>query len=173
MSGPSHFRAVRLAAISLVIGFHSVCWAQGYPAILTGAELQRVVPSSFYFEGQAGPTQMRNSAAARLAERSYVIAALVDTSGYASDIRGRYEGFLITDTPIKLGRANLGTGAYGFGFSAAGGKVNIYDVGGKQILSTESTKDDGLKGARPLMMTKAADGVRLYRGKSYVSVALE
>ena len=172
MSGPSHFRAVRLAAISLVIGFHSVCWAQGYPAILTGAELQRVVPSSFYFEGQVGPTQMRNSAAARLAEKSYVIAALVDTSGYSSDIRGRYEGFLITDTPIKLGSADLGTGAYGFGFNSDG-KVNIYDVGGKQILSTGSSKDEALKGPRPLMMTKAPGGVRLYRGKSYVSVTLK
>jgi len=139
---------------------------------LTGADLQRVVPSSFYFEGQAGPTQMRNAAAARLAVKSFVIAALVDTSGYSSDVRGRYEGFLITDTPIKLGSADLGTGAYGFGFSSDG-KVNIYDVGGKQILSTESTKDDGLKGARPLMMTKAADGVRIYRGKLYVSVALK
>jgi hypothetical protein len=146
--------------------------AQGYPAILTGADLQRVVPSSFYFEGQAGPTQMRNSAAARLAANSYVVAALVDTSGYSSDIRGRYEGFLITDSPIRLGGADLGTGAYGFGF-ASDGKVNIYDVGAKQILSAGTSKDDGLRGPRPLMMTKAQDGVRLYRGKSYVSITLK
>jgi hypothetical protein len=172
MSRSSHLRAGGLAALFVLIGFHSISLAQGYPAILTGADLQRVVPSSFYFEGQAGPTQMRNSAAARLSEKSHVIAALVDTSGYSSDIRGRYEGFLITDTPIKLGNAELGTGAYGFGF-ASDGKVNIYDVGGKQILSTETTKDDGLKGPRPLMMTKGPDGVRLYRGKSYVSVALK
>jgi len=171
MSRSSHI-GFGLAALTLLVGFHSISQAQGYPAILTGADLQRVVPSSFYFEGQAGPTQMRNSAAARLAVKSFVIAALVDTSGYSSDVRGRYEGFLITDTPIKLGSTDLGTGAYGFGFSSDG-KVNIYDVGGKQILSTESTKDEGLKGARPLMMTKAADGVRLYRGKSYVSVALK
>ena len=172
MSRSSHRRAVGLAALSLLIGFHSISQAQGYPAILAGADLQRVVPSSFYFEGQTGPTQMRNSAAARLAANSYVIAALVDTSGYSSDIKGKYEGFLITDSPIKLGGADLATGAYGFGF-AADGKVNIYDVGGKQILSTGTTKDDGVKGPRPLMMTKAPDGIRLYRGKSYVSIALK
>src|SRR5215467_14659820 len=108
MSRSSHI-GFGLAALTMLIGFHSISLAQGYPGILTGADLQRVVPSSFYFEGQAGPTQMRNSAAARLSEKSHVIAALVDTSGYSSDIRGRYEGFLITDTPIKVGNAELGT----------------------------------------------------------------
>lgn len=172
MSRSSHFRAVGLAALSLLIGFHSISLAQGYPAILAGADLQRVVPSSFYFEGQAGPTQMRNSAAARLAANSNVIAGLVDTSGYSSDIRGRYEGFLITDSPIKVGSADLGTGAYGFGF-ASDGKVNIYDVGGKQILSTDTSKDDGIERPRPLMMTKATNGIRLYSRKAYVSIALK
>jgi hypothetical protein len=144
--------------------------AQSYPAILTGAELQRVVPTGFYFEGQSGPTQIRNAAAARLAEKSYVIAALVDTSGYSSDVRGKYEGFLITDSPISLGGVPLGTGAYGFGFGSDG-KVNIFDIGGTRVLSIESKKDDGLKGPRPLMMTKTTEGVRLYRGKSYLTIA--
>src|SRR5215470_923634 len=111
-------RAVGLLVVTLAGGLDGVSMAQGYPTILTGGELQRVVPSSFYFEGQAGPTQMRNAAAARLRANSYVIAALVDTSGYSSDIRGRYEGFLITDSPISLGGAELGTGAYGFGFGS-------------------------------------------------------
>jgi hypothetical protein len=172
MTRSCYVRVVGLAFASFVGGFHVISMAQSYPAILTGGELQRVVPTSFYFEGQAGPTQMRNAAAVRLAEKSYVVAALVDTSGYSSDVRGKYEGFLITDSPISLGGAELGTGAYGFGF-ASDGKVNIFDVGGKQILSTESKKDDGLKGPRPLMMTKAADGVRLYKGKNYVTIALK
>src|SRR5215469_13932362 len=171
MSRSSHL-GFGLAALTLLVGFHSISPAQGYPAILTGADLQRVVPSSFYFEGQAGPTQMRNAAAARLSAKSYVIAALVDTSGYSSDIRGRYEGFLITDSPISLGGAELGTGAYGFGFGSDG-KVNIFDVGGKQILSAATNKDEGLKGPRPLMMTKSADGLRLYKGKSYVTISLK
>src|SRR5215467_14021509 len=171
MSRSSHI-GFGLAALTLLVGFHSISQAQGYPAILTGAELQRVVPSSFYFEGQAGPTQMRNAAAARLGANRHVIAALVDTSGYSSDIRGKYEGFLITDSPIKLGSADLATGAYGFGF-AADGKVNIFDVGGKQILSTGTNKDDGIERPRPLMMTKAPDGIRLSRGKSYVSITLK
>jgi len=93
----------------------------------------------------------------------------VDTASYSSDVRGKYEGFLITDSPIRLGSAELGTGAYGFGFGCDG-RVNIFDLGGKQVLSVGTNKDDGLKGARPLMMTKGADGVRLYRGKNYVRI---
>src|SRR5689334_3868994 len=53
--------------------------AQQSPAILTGAELTRVVPSGFYFQGLSAPTQMRNSAAARFGRDRYVICGLVDT----------------------------------------------------------------------------------------------
>ena len=165
-----YVRAVGLVVAAVLGAFEAVSIAQSYPAILSGSELQRVVPTSFYFEGQSGPTQMRNAAAARLSEKSYVIAALVDTSGYSSDVRGKYEGFLITDSPIRVGGVSLGTGAYGFGFGSDG-KVNIFDVGGQQVLSTESKKDDSLKGPRPLMMTKTGEGVRLYRGKSYLTIA--
>jgi len=49
-----------------------------------------------------------------------VIAGLVDTSGYAADVREKYQGFLITDSPIRIGGSELGSGAYGFGFSNDG-----------------------------------------------------
>src|SRR6476620_11512252 len=67
--------------------------AQNVPAVdtsnkvLAGAELTRVVPTSFYFQGQAAPTQMRNAAAVRFAAKRFVIAGLVDTSGYSTDVR--------------------------------------------------------------------------------------
>src|SRR2546427_13229870 len=102
-----------------VIGQNSV-------TILAGAELNRVVPPGFYFQGLSAPTQMRNSAAARLGKNRYVIAGLVDTSGYAADVRARYEGFLITDSAITINGSDLGTGAYGFGFGNDG-KLNILD----------------------------------------------
>ena len=91
MSRASFVRAVGFALIWLGGSLHCVAMAQSYPTVLSGGELSRVVPTSFYFEGQAGPTQMRNAAAARLGAKSYVIAALVDTSGYSSDVRGKYE----------------------------------------------------------------------------------
>ena len=143
--------------------------AQDAATVLVGAELTRVVPPGFYFEGLSAPTQMRNSAAVRFGAKRYVIAGLVDTSGYAADVRAKYEGFFITDSAITINGSDLGTGAYGFGFSD-NGKMQILDLAGNQILSISTTKDSALKRPRPLMMAKAADGIRLYNGKDYVTL---
>src|SRR5215216_7174359 len=90
--------------------------AQQGATILTGAELTRVVPTGFYFQGLSAPTQMRNSAAVRFGTDRYVISGLVDTSGYSADVRAKYAGFLITDSAIALNGETLSPGAYGFGF---------------------------------------------------------
>ena len=137
---------------------------------LTGADLTRVVPPGFYFQGLTAPTQLRNSAAARFGAKRYVIAGMVDTSGYAADVRARYEGFLITDSPITINGSDLGVGAYGFGFSNDG-KLNILDLAGNEILSVSTTKDSKLKRPRPLMMTSAKDGIRFYSGREYAVIA--
>lgn len=138
--------------------------------ILSGAALTRVVPPGFYFQGQNAPTQMRNTAAARFGSNRYVIAGLVDTSGYAADVRARYEGFLITDSPITINGSDLGTGAYGFGFNNEG-KLSILDLAGNQILSVSTTHDDKMKRPRPLMMVKADEGVRFYNGRGYAVIS--
>jgi hypothetical protein len=144
--------------------------AQDSGVVLTGADLTRLVPPGFYFEGLSAPTQMRNSAAARFGAKRYVIVGLVDTSGYAADVRAKYEGFFITDSPITINGSDLSSGAYGFGFGD-NGKMQILDLSGNQILSVSSTKDSALKRPRPLMMTKADNGIRLYNGKDYVTFA--
>jgi hypothetical protein len=137
--------------------------------ILVGAAFTRVVPSSFYFEGQSAPTQLRNAAAARFGPKRHFIVGMVDTSGYSTEIRAKYEGFIITDSRISLGDSELRVGAYGFGFSD--GKLNVFDLGGEKVLSVNTSNDANLRRPRPLVMIKAADGIRLYSGKSYVLVA--
>ena len=137
--------------------------------ILSGPALTRVVPTSFYFQGQAAPTQARNSAAARFAENRFVVVGMVDTSGYSAEIRAHYQGFFITDSAITVGGESLPTGAYGFGFSNDG-KFNILDLGNNQVLSVSSTNDKALKRPRPLMMTMDGSNVRLYAGRDYVVI---
>lgn len=137
--------------------------------ILADSALTRIVPTSFYFAGQSAPTQMRNAAAAQLGKDRFVIAGLVDTSGYSTEISGKYEGFLITDSPVMIGGKALGTGAYGFGF-AKSKTINIFDLSSKLILSVESKNDDEIKRPRPLQMSSSDNGVRLYKGKSYVLI---
>ena len=146
--------------------------AQNRVVILTGGELSRVVPPGFYFQGLSAPTQIRNAAAARFGSNRYVIAGIIDTAGYAADVRAKYEGFFITDSPITINGSELATGAYGFGFSSDG-KLNILNLAGGQVLSVSTTKDSSLKRPRPLTMIKSGNEVRLYSGKDYATIALK
>ena len=163
-------RSAPTAAALLVLLLPAAALAQGWPRILEGADLERVVPQSFYFEGQSGPTQMRNAAAAQFGPRRFVLAALVDTSGYASDVQAKYQGFIVTDSPVTVGGSRLPTGAYGFGFTSDGW-LNVMDVGGRRVLSVRARTDDRLQRPRPLMMTDARNGVRLYAGRSFVVIS--
>lgn len=138
--------------------------------VLGSDDLNRVVPAGFYFEGRSGPTQMRNAGAVRFGEKRYVIAALVDTTGYSSDVQAKYEGFFITDSKITVGGSEVASGAYGFGFSKDG-KLNLYDLSGNQAKSVAAVKDSELRNPRPLMMVKGADGVRFYHGRHFVILA--
>ena len=138
--------------------------------ILGGDELKKVLPTSFYFEGLSGATQSRNAAAALLGDKRHVIIGIIDTAGYSTDVRAKYEGFLITDSKISLGGKDLATGAYGFGVTKEG-QLNIFDLGGNLVLSVDAPKDSTLSAPRPLTLTKGADGLRMYRGKNYVVIA--
>ncbi|HWS90573.1 MAG TPA: hypothetical protein VN282_26635 [Pyrinomonadaceae bacterium] len=158
------------AAALLMLLLPAAALAQAWPRILEGAELERVVPQGFYFEGQSGATQMRNAAAAQLGPRRFVMAGLVDTSGYSSDVQAKYQGFIVTDSPITVGGSRLPTGAYGFGFTPDGW-LNVMDVGGRRVLSVRARNDERLQRPRPLMMTDARNGVRLYSGRSFVVIS--
>lgn len=165
-----NLRSAFSAGALLLLLLPAAALAQAWPKILEGAELERVIPQGFYFEGQSAATQMRNAAAAQLGPRRFVMAGLVDTSGYASDVQAKYQGFIITDSPIVIGGARLATGAYGFGFSS-GGWLNVMDVGGRRVLSVRARNDDRPQRPRPLMMTGALNGVRLYAGRSFVLIS--
>ena len=159
-----HFSVVALLL------FAASAVAQERATILTGADLTRVVPTGFYFQGLSAPTQMRNAAAARFGKDRYVISGLVDTSGYSADVRAKYVGFLITDSAITLNGESLPAGAYGFGFGTEG-KMTVMDLSGKDLISVAVTKDNELRRPRPLMMAADSSGVRLYNGKDYVVIA--
>jgi hypothetical protein len=153
-----------LSVAGLSHGIH----AQSKYEVLTGDALKRIVPTSFYFAGQSAETQQRNTAAAQIGKDRFIVVGLVDTSGYSTEIQGKYEGFLITDSPVRVGGRLLGTGAYGFGFSKSG--LNIFDLGSRQILTVKVAEDAEMKRPRPLMMSSDAKGIRLYKGKLYALI---
>src|SRR5690242_10353106 len=161
------FVTATLLALTASIVVGSV--VQDKPVVVTGADLTRLVPNSFYFKGQSAPTQLRNTSAAKLGAERFVIVGLVDTSGYSADVRAKYEGFFITDSPIKVNGEALPTGAYGFGFSNDG-KLNVLDLAGNKILTVSATNDKELRRPRPLMMTATEQGIRFYTRRDYVVI---
>lgn len=168
---PQKKRLITVVSLFLIAASISfTVLAQDNGSVLAGAELTKVVPTSYYFQGQSAPTQMRNAAAARFGTNRFVIAGMVDTSGYSAQVRARYQGFFITDSAITVGGESLSTGAYGFGFTNDG-KLNILDLAGNQVISVSTTNDKELKRPRPLMMSLDGANVRLYAGRDYVVIA--
>ena len=140
-----------LSSILVLFVVATSATAQEKAVILAGAELQRVVPTGFYFQGLSAPTQMRNSAAERFGTDRYVISGLVDTSGYSEDVRAKYVGFLIADSSITLNVESLPTGAYGFSFGIAG-RLTVMDLAGKDLMSVNISNDNSLRRPHPLIM---------------------
>ena len=142
---------------------------QTFVVVQDKEQLKTIVPESFYFAGLSGFTQRRNSAVGKLGEKRFIVAGLVDVSGYSTDISGVYEGFFITDSDIRFGDTTLPLGSDGFGFSKDQ-KVNLFDLSGKKIMSVTTTKDTELRRPRPLMMVAEEDGIRFYKGRDFIKV---
>ena len=64
--------------------------AQG-DAVLKAADVQKLLPDAVWYKGQSAPSQKRNSGGVKFADGSYVLATLVDNSGYASDVAAKYQ----------------------------------------------------------------------------------
>ena len=139
-----------------------------FAQVLAGDQLKKAVPTTFFFAGQVASVQTRNSSAFKTSGGKIVSAGLVDTSGYATAIAEKYQGFLITETKLSFDGASVEPGAYGFGFKD--GKFLVMNIAGAEAASAASQNDDQLKHPVPLKFEKADGGYRLYAGKKYVVV---
>jgi hypothetical protein len=142
--------------------------AQANAQVLTGDQVQKLAPNSYFFAGQSAATQVRNTAGLKSAAGKVVLAGLVDTSGYSTAIQEKYQGFLISETKLSFDGATLDPGEYGFGFKD--GKFLVMNVAATDLFSIGSTNDDQLKHPVPLKIEKDGDGYRLYAGRKYVVV---
>ncbi|HWE83757.1 MAG TPA: hypothetical protein VG267_02355 [Terracidiphilus sp.] len=160
----------KIAALAVTVVVSVPAFAQASGAILTRTDTQKLLPPSVYYKGQSAPTQLRNSGGVKFSDGSYVLATLVDNSGYSSDVATKYQGYFIAEVPLKIGGQDLPAGVYGFGF-VTGDKFVLTDVGGHDVLSVSSTSDDAMKRPMPLQVTSdPAGGYRLYSGRKYVSL---
>ena len=139
--------------------------------ILTGEQVKKIAPNSFFFSGQSAPVQLRNAAGLKNSAGKVVLAGLVDTSGYSTAITEKYQGFLITETKLSFDGSTLDPGEYGIGFKD--GKFMVMNVAGTDVISIASQSDDTLKHPVPLKFEKDGAGYRLYAGKKYVVLKME
>jgi hypothetical protein len=143
----------------------------GKESALKASEITgKIFPDQVFFRGQVAPVQMRNTAGIRFSDDAYVLGGLVDSSGYSSDIRQKYQGYLITEVALEIGGQKLPAGAYGFGF-VAGGKFIAMDLGAHDVLQASSTKDTEMKRPVPLQIVSTGGKYRLYSGRDYVEVS--
>ncbi len=144
---------------------------QSGPDLLSSEQVSKLLPPAVFFKGQSAPLQLRNAAAARFADGAVLFASLVDTSGYSSNVRERYQFYLVTETPLAVADKALAAGAYGAGFLEDGTFV-VMDIGGHDVLLSRTQKDDTMHRPRPLQLvagTKAGE-LRLYLGRSFITL---
>jgi hypothetical protein len=142
----------------------------GQDAVLKAGDItSKLFPERVYFRGQTAPAQLRNTGGIHFADDLYLLAGLVDSSGYSTAIREKYQAYLLNEVTLEIGGQTLKPGAYGFGF-LNGGKFVVMDLAANDIVQSVSQHDAEMKRPVPLQVVASptAGSYRLYVGRDYV-----
>jgi hypothetical protein len=169
-----NWRSVKKAAgllAALMAATSISALAQGGATILKPAEMEKLMPQTVFYRGLAATTQVRNSGGIKFADGFYVLASMVDTSGYSTGVAAKYQAYFIAEVPIKVADQSLPAGAYGIGF-IEGDKLVVTDIGAHDVFTVASATDSALKRPMPLQIVPdASGGFRLYAGRKYVTLS--
>ncbi len=175
-SAPTFVFLVCLAASTHSLSSHAAQPAShaapAADALLDREQAGKLLPATVFYHGQVAPVQARNSAGLRLPGGKLMLVTLVDTSGYASSVQQTYQGYLLSESPLRFGSKTLPAGAYGFGF-IAGDQMVVMDLGGTELMRTPTTRDLQMPRPNPLQMLPdpaAAMRYRLYLGRNFVTL---
>ena len=141
----------------------------GQDTVLKAADITaKLFPEHVFFRGQVAPAQLRNTGGVHFADDLYVLAGLVDSSGYSTAIKEKYQGYLLSEVNLEIGGQTLKPGAYGFGF--VGGKFILMDLAATNLVEAASQRAAEMKRPVPLQVVAAstAGGYRLYVGRDYI-----
>ncbi len=144
--------------------------AEGTEVVLKAADITpKIFPERVFFRGQSAPVQFRNSGGVHFADDFYVLAGIVDSSGYSTAIKEKYQAYLLNEVTLEIAGQTLKPGAYGFGF-LNGGKFVVMDLGANDVLQAASQRDAEMKRPVPLQVVASATAgsYRLYAGRDYV-----
>jgi hypothetical protein len=159
---------VVVAAALLAVPLCASAQTPGKATILHAAEATKLLPDAAYFAGKSATTQLRNSAGVHYGDGHYVLAVLVDTSGYSTSVQEKYQGYLLTEVPLEFGDHRLPAGAYGIGF--VGDHFGVMDIGTHDLLQAQASHDAAMTRPMPLkiMQGSSPDDYRLCFGRSCV-----
>lgn len=164
-------------AVALLTVWPSSMRAQGGFELVTGKDFEKALPKDFYLEGNAIPTQTRNAALVKTPAGARVLVALIDTTGYSSQIQQKYEGMLITEGNISLCGGVVGIGSYGFGYtkppatSTEDAKFFLYNQAGEKVAECATKKNAEIKLPKPLQVVVGKEGpALLYLGRYWLEL---
>jgi len=150
--------------------------AQGSFEAVTGKAFDSAMPKDFYLEGNAIPTEKRNAAMVKTPGGARAIFALLDTTGYSSQIKQKYIGMLITEGEVSVCGTSVGIGSYGFGLdkpaanSSDDATFHLYNQAGSEVASCAAPMDSAMKMAKPLQVKVADGAASLELGKYKVEI---
>ncbi len=152
---------------------------QGAFELVTGKAFDSALPRDFYLEGNAIPTEKRNGILLKTPAGERVLIALIDTSGYSSQVRQKYSGMLIAEGRVSICGETVAVGSYGFGLdkpapiesrsattSGADAKFFLYNQAGEKVAECAAKKDTQIKQPKPLQVVlNQGERARLYLGR--------
>ncbi len=152
-------------------GARAQATASAMTKILTPQDVGKIMPATVFFRGQSATVQMRNTFGLRFPDGALMLAGLVDSSGYSSGIRQKYQGYILSETPLTINGKTLVAGAYGFGF-IANDKFVVMNLGAHDVLQVADRTDATMSRPRPLVIVagKHPGSYRLYEGRKFVTI---
>ena len=95
----------------------------------------------------------------------------MDSSGYSTEIRQKYQGYLLSEVVLEIQGQRLSVGAYGVGF-LNGGRFVVMDLGAHDVIQVDSSRDTEIKRPVPLQVagTSTVGKYRLYFGRDFVEL---
>jgi hypothetical protein len=160
-----------LAAMAMLMGIPRSACAQGAFEQMSGKAFESAIPNDFYLEGNRIPVERRNAALLKTPAGARLVFALIDTTGYSSQIQQKYIGMVITEGKVSICDVPLSVGSYGFGLEKPAGKFLLYNQAGEKVGDCGAMKDSAVKQPKPLnvVLSKEA-GARLYLGRYFLEL---
>ena len=155
--------------LAMLPGVTSAATAGG-EAILKASDItNKIFPDQVFFRGKVASVQMRNTGGVRYTDGMFMLAGMIDSSGYSSDIREKYQAYLISEVTLEVGGKKLAPGAYGVGFVQS--RFVVMDLGAHDVTQVDASRDAEIQRPTPLQVLDSGGKYRLYMGRDYVEFA--